>query len=102
MSATDTKWLRYVILLKKTGRPMDGDMLAGHIRHLRELARKGQLVMGGPFQNGDGGMLIIKAPSHLEARRIAESDPFVSGGIENYELRTWEISCEENNHLGAG
>ncbi|MBI5629390.1 MAG: hypothetical protein HY921_00740 [Elusimicrobia bacterium] len=102
MSATDPKWIRYVILLNKTGKPMTRDLLAGHIQHLRDLDRKGQLVLCGPFQDNGGGMLIVKAPSCEEARRIAESDPFISSGFENYELRTWELSCEENDHLGAG
>ncbi|WP_368858143.1 hypothetical protein [Paenibacillus oleatilyticus] len=46
--------------------------------------------------------MIIRASCYEEARSIAESDPFVSTGTESYELRTWQLSCEENNHLGAG
>ncbi|WP_110945337.1 YciI family protein [Paenibacillus phocaensis] len=94
---------RYVILLSlKPGRRLDGELIREHVAHLRELDRNGQLVMCGPFIDYKGGMVIIQSGSLEEAREIAERDPFVKSGAENYELRTWAISCEENQHLGAG
>jgi len=102
MNETDPRWIRYVILLAATGKPMTKDLLQGHVRHLRDLERKGHLVLCGPFQNHKGGMLIVKASSLAEAKLLAESDPFVSSGFDTVEVRAWELSCEENNHLGAG
>lgn len=94
---------RYVILLSlNPGRRLDEELIRGHVAHLRELDRSGRLVMCGPFLDHQGGMVIIQADSPEEARDIAERDPFVKSGAENYELRTWAISCEENRHLGAG
>ncbi|MDU4698270.1 MULTISPECIES: YciI family protein [Paenibacillus] len=94
---------RYVILLSlNPGRQLERDLIREHVAHLRELDRNGQLVMCGPFLDYKGGMVIIQAASLEEAREIAERDPFVKSGAENYELRTWAISCEENQHLGAG
>ncbi|MBW4839457.1 MAG: YciI family protein [Paenibacillaceae bacterium] len=94
---------RYVILLNlNPGRRLDEDLIRGHVAHLRELDRNGQLVICGPFIDYKGGMVIVKAGSLEEAREIAERDPFVKSGAENYEVRTWAISCEENQHLGAG
>ena len=46
--------------------------------------------------------MILKACSSEDAIEIAESDPFVKEGYETHELRKWEISCEENNHMGMG
>ncbi|HBL16892.1 MAG: hypothetical protein A2X36_08200 [Elusimicrobia bacterium GWA2_69_24] len=102
MKNTDPKWIRYVILLTKGAKPFTKELLKAHIRHLRDLGAKGQLTQCGPFTDYPGGMLIVKAESLEEAKRIAASDPFVSSGCETCEVRTWELSCEENNHLGAG
>lgn len=102
MTATDPKWIRYVVLLERTGRPMTPELLKGHIAHLRRLEREGRLVLCGPFADHAGGMLVMKAASKEEARAVAAHDPFVSGGFSTCEVRTWELSCEENNHLGAG
>ncbi|MBM6994362.1 hypothetical protein IM700_001640 [Paenibacillus sp. DXFW5] len=94
---------RYVILLSlNPGRRLDEELIREHVAHLRELDRNGQLVICGPFLDYKGGMVIIQADSLEEARGIAECDPFVKSGAENYELRTWAISCEENQHLGMG
>lgn len=46
--------------------------------------------------------MIIKAASYDEAKEIAESDPFVKKGVESYGLRTLQLSCKENKHLGMG
>lgn len=99
---TDPRWLRYVILLNRTGQPLSAELLKGHIRHLRELAKKGQLELCGPFQDQKGGMAVVKASSLAEAQLIAQADPFVAEGFSTFELRVWELSCEENDHLGAG
>lgn len=96
-------YTRYVILLSlNPGQSLNGSLVRDHVSHLRELDRQGKLVLCGPFRDYPGGMIIIRAGSYEEADRIARNDPFVSSGTESYELRTWELSCEENNHLGAG
>ncbi|RRJ64250.1 hypothetical protein EHV15_15965 [Paenibacillus oralis] len=98
-----SKFTKYVILLMlNPGKSLDEGLIRGHVAHLRELDRLGHLVMCGPFTDYKGGMIIIEADTIEQARQIAERDPFVESGAENYELRTWEISCEENRHLGMG
>lgn len=99
----DKNYTRYVILLTlNPGKTLDEPLIREHVRHLRELDRLGKLVMCGPFGNYKGGMVIIEAEGMEEAMQWAEQDPYVKSGAENYEIRTWEISCEENNHLGMG
>lgn len=73
-----------------------------HVGYLRRLDREGALVMCGPFTDHAGGLVIVKAASKEDAARIAEADPFVKSGVRSFEVRTWELSCEENNHLGMG
>lgn len=97
------KFTRYVYLLSQNpGAESSVELIKDHVSHLKELDRKGQLVLCGPFSDFRGGMVILKASSFEEAKEIAEADPFVMTGFESYELRTWELSCEENNHMGMG
>ncbi|MBI2519505.1 MAG: hypothetical protein HYV97_03785 [Bdellovibrio sp.] len=93
---------RYVILLTRTKMPFSEPLIRQHVKYLRELELQGQLVLCGPFKDYSGGMVIIKAASLDEAHEIARHDPFVLEGAETFEIRTWLLSCEENNHLGMG
>jgi len=77
-------------------------LVRAHVKHLKRLDENGQLVLCGPFSDYNGGMVIIKTISYEEAMEIAKSDPFVVSGVESFELRTWQLSCKENNHLGMG
>jgi len=77
-------------------------LIRAHVRLFRELDRQGQYVMGGPFKDYPGGMMIIRAANLEEAQQIARNDPFVRQGVRIAEVRAWELSCEENNHMGMG
>ncbi|MFE8695900.1 YciI family protein [Cytobacillus sp. FJAT-53684] len=95
----------YIILLSiKKGKQLTESVIREHISFLRKLEDKNQLVLCGPFLDYKGGMIIIRAKSMDEAKAIAiaESDPFIISGLEDYEIRTMEVSSEENNHLGMG
>lgn len=100
---SNPSFIKYVILLSMNpGMSLTEELVRGHVAYLRELEARGKLVMCGPFADYPGGMVIIEAENMEEARVLAEMDPFIKSGTENYELRTWEISNEENNHLGMG
>ena len=97
------EFTRYVITfqpVKTRGR--DEALIRAHVKFLRELDRKGLLVMAGPFADGEGGMIILKADSQSAATRIALADPFVESGHRKFSVREWLLSCEENNHMGMG
>ena len=99
----DNPFIRYVILLSHVpGKAISETVVREHVTHLKMLEQKQQLVLCGPFKDYDGGMVVIKAKSLEDAENIALSDPFIKKGIETYELRTLELSCKENNHLGMG
>lgn len=93
----------YVILLSiNHGKKLTESVIREHISFLRNLEEKNQLVLCGPFLDYKGGMVVIRAESMEQAKVIAESDPFITSGLESYEIRTMEVSSEENNHLGMG
>ena len=92
---------RYVITLtRKLDHPRDEELIRSHVAYLRGLDKQGLLVLAGPFDDGRGGMVIIKAESLEAAQAVANADPFVTSGSVDAEVRTWKLSCEENNHLG--
>lgn len=98
-----SEFTRFVILLSTVeGTSTSEELIRAHVAFLRKLDAQGKLVMCGPFTNHKGGMIIIKAPSFEEAKQISEDDPFVRAGVRTVEVRSWELSCEENNHLGMG
>ena len=97
------EFTRYVYMLSHIpGRTRSEDLVREHVAHLELLDEKGKLVLCGPFSDYNGGMVIINASSYEEAQQIAESDPFIKSGAETFELRTLELSCKENNHMGMG
>lgn len=102
MNYDEKKFRRYVILLDKKIEKFSEELVRAHVEHLKRLDKKGQFVLGGPFSDYNGGMVIIKADSFEEAKSIAEEDPFIKEGAESYQIRTMELSCEENNHMGMG
>ena len=96
-------YTRFVILLNTVnGSPATEGLIRAHVAFLRKLDAKGKLVMCGPFTDFKGGMVIVKAANIDDATRIAKRDPFVVEGVRTFEIRTWELSCEENNHMGMG
>lgn len=100
---SDNNYIRYVIFLNHiTDRDFTENVVKAHVSHLKKLEQNGQLFLCGPFKDYKGGMIIINVDSYEEAKAIAEADPFVKEGFESYELRTLEMSCKENNHLGMG
>ncbi|MCD8511370.1 MAG: YciI family protein [Bacillus sp. (in: Bacteria)] len=94
---------RYVILLSLVpGKKLTEPLIREHVQFLKGLEREGRLELCGPFTDYEGGMIVIKASSMAEAVEIAKSDPFVLSEVETFEVRTLELSCEENNHMGFG
>ena len=97
------KHRRYVILLDQIkGVKTTETHIRDHVQFLKNLEDNGRLELCGPFIDHKGGMVIIKAGSLEEAKEIAHSDPFVKSGVRNCEVRSWQLSCKENNHLGMG
>jgi uncharacterized protein YciI len=75
------------------------DIIKKHIDHLKDLDENGQLVLAGPFLDRTGGMVIIKAASFELAKKIVESDPFITNGVQSYQLKEMNLACKDNNYL---
>lgn len=59
-----------------------------HAAYWRGLGLSGYL--GGPFEDGIGGLITFEAEDHDRARRLVEADPFVQEDLlEERSLRGW-------------
>ncbi len=88
----------YVYLMKNLI-PLNEEVVKSHVEHLRELNKKGKLVLCGPFTDYPGGMVVFTAKDLEEAVAIANSDPFIALGYKSFEIRTLEEANEGNNFL---
>ncbi len=72
--------------------------LEDHLKFQVELEQKGIMFGAGPFWTDDEqrwegeGMIIIRAESIAEARKIAESDPMHASGARTFTLRPWLLN----------
>ena len=89
--------MTYVYFLKDF-RPLDEEAIKLHVEHLKDMDEKGSLVLCGPFSEG-GGMVAFRAQSLSEAKKVAESDPFISMGYKTYELRSLQVADKSNEYL---
>ena len=63
--------------------------LMEHVEYMSTFMAGNKLVMGGPFLDNSGGMMICKAESLEEAQSWAENDPTVKKGMLSVEVRPW-------------
>ena len=97
----DNAFVRHVIRLRPVaGKTAALDVIRAHVRYLRALDTEGRLVSCGPFRDGSGGMVIIRAHDLVDAQATAARDPFVVDGSRTAEVTPWEISCDANRHQG--
>jgi uncharacterized protein YciI len=74
------------------------ERLAAHRAYLRELEDSDRLFAAGPLWTEDGrhfegdGLLVYRAASVEEARRIADADPLHAGGARTYRLMPWLLN----------
>lgn len=61
-----------------------------HVRYMASFHETG-MVMGGPFLDNSGGMMIYNG-SREEAERIALADPTVQNGLLNVVVRPWMMA----------
>ncbi|HKV55751.1 MAG TPA: YciI family protein [Candidatus Binataceae bacterium] len=59
-----------------------------HLENLKPLLERGQMVLGGPFTDGSGSLMVVDMDSEAEAREFARTDPYtVQGVFERVEVK---------------
>jgi uncharacterized protein YciI len=64
-----------------------------HLRIANEAAEKGQLLLGGAFNNPvDGAALVFKTDDRSIVEDFARNDPYVKNGlITNWKVHEWTV-----------
>lgn len=75
----------------------DADRLAevrpSHRAYLQGLVDTGQVVGGGPWVDGKGGLYIVKVADRTELDEILAADPYTTEGIAaDRSVREWTIA----------
>lgn len=79
------------------GKPlMEQDGVLAHVAHYRSLLEAGQLALGGPHLDAQGGGMMVAARGVTEdaLRAFAAADPAVVSGLLSFELRPWLIGLQ--------
>jgi uncharacterized protein len=63
-----------------------------HALFVDELVAEGKFVMGGPFSDNSGSLILFEGISADEARAVMDTDPFVANGVFVVEdVRDWTV-----------
>ena len=111
LGADDYGMKTYVMAFLKTGpnRSEDSTTAAelqqGHMANIRRLAEEGNLVLAGPFIDGNEtfrGIYIFNTGSVEEAQAWTASDPAIQAGSLVMELHPWygSASLQQVNEMG--
>lgn len=63
-----------------------------HVGYMSQFLESKKLVMGGPFLDDSGGMMVLEAKDIKEAQRIAQDDPTVKSGLLVANVKPWMIA----------
>jgi len=67
-----------------------------HAAFVDELVERGTMVMGGPFSDDSGSMILLEGVDSSAAEQLFDADPFVENGVFVLdEIREWTIFVDE-------
>ena len=92
-------WELYVVTSTPSGAPEEvKSNLPAHLDYQAQQESQGNLVFAGPLSDETGehmqgvGLIIYRAGSLEQARRIAENDPMHSSGARTFVIRRWLVN----------
>ena len=65
-----------------------------HAAFMDDLFERGVVALGGPFEDGSGALLVLRAGSADEVRELLADDPWCSGGRDIQgigRVRPWTV-----------
>lgn len=81
------------------GQPQSAQPLEAHLEYLICLHKSGQVVMGGPFEDDSGGLVLLTVDDLSEAKQLIARDPAIVAGILKVEVHAWNQVVSENRYL---
>jgi len=59
-----------------------------HLAYVGPLARDGKMLIGGPFTDGSGSLMIVDMEDEAAVRAFAGNDPYAREGVfERFEIK---------------
>ncbi len=52
-----------------------------HLENLQPLVAQGRMIIGGPFTDGSGSLMIVEMESQAAAEEFARNDPYTKQGV---------------------
>lgn len=68
-----------------------------YIQYMRKQLSEGMLLIGGPFLDNSGGMMICRTTDIEKAKLIANSDPVVISGLLKVVVKKWMVPMTSVN-----
>jgi uncharacterized protein YciI len=90
--------LRFVVISEFTGKEGDrAAVLQEHLTYQESLEEKGVLFAAGPLLKEDMemagiGLIVYRADSLEEAKKLADGDPFHKTGLRDYKIYPWRVN----------
>ena len=84
----------YAAILETIDSKKDNEILDVHKAYLQKLIDEGKIFAKGPFTDHSGGLVIYKADSYEEAKRMAENDPAILEKSRKLTLKEWRSNIE--------
>lgn len=82
-----TKWIDGVGFREQPG-------VMEHVQYMADFQATGSMVIGGPFLDDSGGMMVLRAENQDEAEAIANADPSVKNGLLKVQVKPWMVVFE--------
>ena len=57
-----------------------------HLRYLKGIDEKGELVIAGRYKNGTGGLIIVCTEDYNRALEIAKNDPYIINEVRDFTI----------------
>lgn len=59
-----------------------------HLENLRPLVEQGRVLIGGPFTDGSGSLIVVEMENETAAMEFARNDPYTKEGVfERVEVK---------------
>tara|TARA_Y100000782_G_scaffold54232_1_gene60323 strand:- start:558 stop:839 length:282 start_codon:yes stop_codon:yes gene_type:complete len=57
-----------------------------HLRYLKDVDEKGELIIAGRYKNGTGGLIIVRTKDYDRALEIAKNDPYTINEVRDFTI----------------
>ena len=57
-----------------------------HLRYLKDVDEKGELIIAGRYENGTGGLIIVCTKDYDRALEIAKNDPYIINEVRDFTI----------------